>query len=59
MKTKWDNDVTNRTGLVYIETKLNCRDLSDEVQSMMKTIKDTDMTYRIGVVYIKNETKLS
>ena len=36
-----------------MEMILNSHDLSDRVQSLMKTREDKDVTDRIGVVYTK------
>ena len=58
-KTKHDNDVIERAGVVYIKTVLNCHDLSDQVRFVRKTKQDNDMINRISAVYVKNETKLS
>lgn len=38
--------------------KLNCRDLSNRVWSVMKPRKENDMADCIGVVYVKTKTKL-
>lgn len=57
-KTRQDNHVTDRIGLVYAETELNCHDLSDQMQSMMKTRLDNSVNARIGILYTKNDIKL-
>ena len=59
IKTKQDNNVTNRIGLVYEKPKLNYQDLSDRVQSVMKTRQDNNITDCTSVVNTENETKLS
>ena len=41
------------------KTIMNCRDQSDQVQSMTKTIEDNDMTDRTDVIYAKYDTELS
>ena len=42
-----------------LRTKLNYRDWSDWVQSMMKMTQDNDVTNCTGVFYAKNEIELS
>ena len=37
MNTGPDNDVTNRTSVIYAEKKLSCHDQSDQVPTVMKT----------------------
>ena len=59
MKTRQDNDMTNRTGAFYTKTTLNCCDWLDWVSSVIKTRHSNDVTDCIGEVYIKNDTKLS
>ena len=39
--------------------KLNYRDVSDRVQSVMKTSQDNNIIDYIGMVYAKNDTELS
>ena len=50
--------MTDHIGLVYAEPKLNYRDLSNQVWSMMKTRQENDVTDHIGVFYSKNITEL-
>lgn len=50
IKTKQDNDVTDR--------KLNYKDISNWVRSMMKTRWENDVTHCISVVYTENKTEL-
>ena len=49
--------------IIYVwstsELKLNCQDLSNRVQSVMKTRQGIDLTDRTDVVYAKNEIELS
>ena len=58
-KTKEDNNVTNRTGVVYEKTILNFHNWSDQVWSVMKTRHKNDVTNCMGVIYIENETVIS
>ena len=58
MKTRQDNDVTDRISLVYTELKLNCQDLFDRVWSMMKTRADNEVTDRTCAVYGENTNEL-
>ena len=41
-----------------LKLKLNCWDLSEWVQIVMKTRQDNDVTNHAGVLYIENNTKL-
>lgn len=45
--------------LVYVALKMNCRNLSNLVQFVMKTKQDNNMTDRIGAIYTKNDNELS
>ena len=42
-----------------LKTKLSCRNLTNHIQSMMKTEQDNDVTNHIGLVYVETKTKLS
>ena len=59
MKTIKDNDITNRTYVVYVEKILYYRKQSGMVQFMKKKTRDINVFDCIGTVYIENETKLS
>lgn len=39
--------------------KLNYRELSDQVQYVVKTRKDNNLTDYIGTLYIENDTEFS
>lgn len=58
MKTRWDNDATDRTSPPYAE-KLNCHDRPDKVWYMTKNRHDNNVTNHIGVVYTEIITELS
>ena len=59
MKTRHDNDVTDHTMQSTSKMKLNCWDLYDWVQSVMKTKQYYVVIDHTGAVYTKNETELS
>ena len=59
MKTWQDNDETNHTSPLHVETKLNYYDWSNGVWFMMKTRQDNDKIDRIGTIYAKIGTKMS
>ena len=58
---KWDRTMT--WPIVQVRStpkmKLSCRDLLDQVQSLMKTTQDNYLTDRIGLVHFKTETEFS
>ena len=58
MKTRQNNDVTDRISLVYTELKLNCQNLFDRVWSMTKTRADNKVTDRTCAVYSENNNEL-
>ena len=47
-KTRQDNDVIDRIGLVYVETETEQQRPIDQVWSIMKTGQDNDLTNRTG-----------
>ena len=47
---KWDNNVTDHTGLLYAEIKLKCYDRFEGVQFMMMSRLDNDVTSSTGAV---------
>ena len=55
LKTRQDNNVNDRIGLVYTEIETSL-DLSDRVWFMIKIRQDNDVIERIDAVYIKNKT---
>lgn len=59
MKTRHDNDVTDRTSVVYVEKKLSYGDLLDRVRSVTKIRQNNDMIDHIGAVHSQNDTELS
>lgn len=54
MKTRYDNDITNRTNAVNAETKLSCHDRADLVSTMTKTTQDNYVTSCKDAVYAIN-----
>ena len=51
MTKAWqDNDMTNYTGVVYVELKLNYHNRSDIVQFITKTRQDNNVTKCKGVI---------
>lgn len=59
MKTRLDNNVTDRIDVVYIKKKLSCHDLLDQVQFVTKTRLDNDVIDQTGAVYAENKIELS
>ena len=59
MKTRQNNDLIDRRGVVYIENELSFRDQSDYVRSMIKTKQDNDMSNHTSAIYTEKETELS
>ena len=57
MKTKQDNNVSDRIGQVYAKTKIGMN-LSNLVWYGIKIKQDNDVTNCIDAVYAKNKTKL-
>ena len=57
-KTRKDNDVIDRTGLLYAKNKIKLLCRSDGLRSMMKTRQDINVIDFISVVYDKIGTKL-
>ena len=57
-KTRKDNDVINRTGLLYAKNKIKLLCRFDGLRSMMKTRQGNNVTDHIIVVYDKIGTKL-
>lgn len=55
MKTRHNNIVTERTGVVYAEKDIELSWLTDRVRSMTKTKQDNDVTERTGEVYTKKQ----
>ena len=60
-KTKQDNDMTDRTCLVYLEirTELNCPDRSNKMRAIMKSKHDNDMTDCTSVITVEYDIELS
>ena len=57
-KMRKDNDVTNHTGSLYAEKKLNCHNRFDMLWSTMKCKQGNDMTDHTSAVYSKIGTEL-
>ena len=60
MKTRQDNDVTNRISAVYVKKKKKPRYhvWSNQVRSVIKTRQDHDVIVCIGLVYAEVKTEL-
>ena len=54
LKTRQDNNVNDRIGLVYTEIETSL-DLSDRVWFVIKIRQDNDVIERIDAFYIKNK----
>ena len=58
-KRRQDNDVIDRSSLLYVVNKIEPSCRSDRVQSMTKTGQDNDMANRTSAVYCKIRIELS
>ena len=59
MKTRQDNDMIDLIDQSLLKSKLNYQDLSNSVQSMIKTEQNYELTDRASAFYSENNTKLS
>lgn len=55
-KSKQDNDMVDRTSMVYPKSELNYHDRLKRIWSITKTKQDNDMINSKGVVYDENNT---
>lgn len=53
MKSRYDKDVTNHMGVIFVEYIWNYQDRSDSGQSMMKMRQDNDVTDHTSPLYTK------
>ena len=58
MKIRQDNGMIDYIGLSMLKSKLNCLELFDQVQFVMKTRQDNDVTDWTSVSYTVNDTEL-
>ena len=59
MKTRHENDVTNRISLVFVETKIELSGLISQGGVCDENQKDNDLTDHAGVFNVKTDIKLS
>lgn len=59
MKTRQENDVTDRTSIVYPKIKTKLYDLLDRMQPITKNRKDNNVINHTRVIFEEYNTKLS
>ena len=58
MKIRQDNGMIDYIGLSMLKSKLNCLELFDQVQFVMKTRQDNDVNDWTSASYTVNDTEL-